>query len=96
MPAGVKRTTKKAIKKKKTNLSRLYVTMNKLVIDAVDNEIMKRFKLLIDASEEDLPKIEIDSLIKSPESSDSSLFPEGLQPYIKHYLFMTKRNRKKQ
>jgi len=98
MPAGAKKTTskttRKTIRKKKTNLTRLYTTMNKLTVDAVDNEIMRRFKLLIDASEEDLPKAEIDALIKEPSSAEPSVFPEGLQPYIKHYLFMTKRKNK--
>lgn len=92
MPAGAKKTTK-ATRRKKTNLNRLYSNMNKLTVDAVDNEIMRRFKLLIDASEEDMPKIVIDSLLANPSSSDPSVFPEGLQPYIKHYIFMSKRNK---
>ncbi|HON16828.1 MAG TPA: hypothetical protein PKX79_00750 [Spirochaetota bacterium] len=97
MPPKAKSTTKKVNKSaKKTNLMKLYNHMNKLSIDAVDNEVLKRFKMLIDACEEDVPKNDIDQLMGDPKGTDTSIFPEGLQPYIKHYVFMTKRNLKKQ
>ncbi len=98
MPTGGKDKPKtkagKVTRKKKTNLNRLYTTMNKLTIDAVDNEVMKRFKLLIDSLDDDMPKNKVDSLIAKPSSSEPNLFPEGLQPYIKHFIFMNKRNNK--
>lgn len=78
---------------KKTNLTRLYNHMHKLSSDAVDNEIMKRFKTLIDACAEDLPKIHIDALISEPRSADTSVFPEGLLPYVKHFVYMVKRDK---
>ena len=86
-------TTKSRKNIKKTNLNRLYNHMHKLSSDAVDNEIMKRFKVLIDACEEDLPKTNIDALIGEPKSADTSVFPEGLLPYVKHYIYMVKRDR---
>ncbi len=93
MPAAAKSTGKKTRKNlKKTNLLRLYNYMTKLSSDAVDNEIMKRFKILIDASEEDLPKADIDTLLNDYKNADIHAFPEGLQPYVKHYLFMVKRD----
>ncbi len=94
MPAQATKAPKKT-KKKKTNLTRLYSNMNKLINDAVDNEIMKRFKLLIDASEEDMIKTDVDLLINESDKADPSVFQEGLQPYVKHYLFMVKRNNNK-
>jgi hypothetical protein len=94
MPPRAKSTAKKVRKNtKKTNLTKLYNQMHKMSLDAVDNEIIKRFKILIDASEEDVPKTDIDQLISDPKSADTSLFPEGLQPYVKHYVFMTKRDK---
>ena len=94
MPAKAKSTAKKVRKNiKKTNLTKLYNQMHKMSLDAVDNEIIKRFKILIDASEEDVPKIDIDQLVSDPKSTDTSTFPEGLQPYVKHYIFMTKRDK---
>ena len=107
MPVKAKSTTTKAAKAKtakakttksrknikKTNLTRLYNQMHKLASDAVDNEIMKRFKVLIDAVEEDLPKTHIDALISEPKSADISVFPEGLLPYVKHFIYMVKRDK---
>jgi len=93
MPAAAKSTGKKIRKNlKKTNLLRVYNYMTKLSSDAVDNEILKRFKILIDASEEDLPKADIDTLLNDYKNADIHAFPEGLQPYVKHYLFMVKRD----
>ncbi len=92
MPVTKTKAGKKTRKNvRKTNLLRLYNRMTKLTSDAVDNEIVKRFKILIDASEEDLPKIEIDALLNDQENTDTHSFPEGLQPYVKHYIFMVKR-----
>lgn len=91
--ATKQRTTKSRKNIKKTNLNRLYNQMHKLASDAVDNEIMKRFKVLIDACEEDLPKIHIDALISEPKSADTSVFPEGLLPYVKHFVYMVKRDK---
>lgn len=94
MPAKAKSTAKKVRKNtKKTNLTKLYNQMHKMSLDAVDNEIIKRFKVLIDASEEDVPKNDIDQLLSDPKNTDTSLFPEGIQPYVKHYVFMTKRDK---
>lgn len=87
------RTTKSRKNIKKTNLTRLYNLMHKMSTDAVDNEIMKRFKVLIDACEEDLPKVHIDALISEPKNADTSVFPEGLLPYVKHFIYMVKRDK---
>ena len=94
MPTKAKNTAKKVRKSvRKTNLTKLYNHMNKMSHDAVDSEVMKKFKVLIDSAEEDLPKIVIDSLISDPKASDTSVFPEGLQPYVKHFIFMKKRDK---
>lgn len=81
--------------KRKTNLLRLCTTMGKEAEDAVDKEITRRFKTLIDTSDEDIPKTKIDIVLKQPNSVDINEFDESLQPYIKHYLFMIKRNNRK-
>jgi tRNA A37 methylthiotransferase MiaB len=94
MPTKAKNTAKKVRKNvRKTNLTKLYNHMNKMSQDAVDSEVMKKFKVLIDSAEEDLSKIIIDSLISDPKTSDTSIFPEGLQPYVKHFIFMKKRDK---
>jgi len=94
MPAKAKSAVKKVRKNvKKTNLTKLYNHMHKMSLDAVDSEVIKRFKVLIDACEEDLPKATIDTLIGEPKGADTSVFPEGFQPYVKHYIFMIKREK---
>ncbi|MCP4130624.1 MAG: hypothetical protein GY754_06545 [bacterium] len=69
--------------------------MNKFTLDAVDREIIKRFKIIIDSSEEDLNRTRLDEILNSPSDVDVGSYHESLQPYIKHYLFMLKRSKKK-
>lgn len=90
-------TAKKASqrKKRKGNLMRLYTRMNKMTEDAVDREVVKRFRIIIDASEDDLPKTVIDTIIKAPLEVEVSDFDENMQPYLKHFIYMTKRDSRK-
>ena len=81
-------------KKKNANLARLCTEMNGLAADAVDKEIIKRFKTMIDTTDEDITKTSLGLILKDPKSVDLNTFHEGLQPYVKHYLFMSKRNKK--
>jgi hypothetical protein len=68
--------------------------MNKVASDAVDKEIIKRFKTLIDTCEEDITKSSLLQVLKNSKDVDVNSFHESLQPYIKHYIFMVKRNKK--
>jgi len=78
--------------RKKANLSRLCTQMGKMTVDAVDKEIIKRFKIIIDTADDDITKISLDTILNNPSSVEVNQFHESLQPYIKHYLFMLKRN----
>jgi len=78
--------------RKKTNLSRLCIQMGKMSADAVDKEIIKRFKIIIDTAEDDITKGSLEAILSDPSSVEVTSFHESLQPYIKHYLFMLKRN----
>ncbi len=78
--------------RKKNNLHRLCVEMNRLVIDANDKEYVRRFKTLIDTSAEEITKSSLDQVLNRPNEVDVGALPESLQPYIKHYIFMVKRN----
>ena len=95
-----KTTAKKTVKavrsnKKKTNLLRLYAEMTKLIVDAVDREIVKRFKIIVDTGDGDITKQNLLAILKEPETTNPSSYEERLQPYIKHYLFMLKRKANK-
>lgn len=89
-----KNDPKAKIKTKKINLLKLYSEMNKLSNDAVDKEVIKRFKIIIDTSEEDITKKSLHLILKEPKSVDISEFNDSLQPYIKHYLFLFKRSKR--
>ena len=79
--------------RKKTNLLKMYSEMNKMTLDAVDREIMRRFKIIIDTCDEDITKTSLGIILKEPKSVELSSYHESLQPYIKHYLFMLKRTK---
>ena len=79
-------------KQKKVNLLKLYNVMNKHAKDAVDKEVIKRFKIIIDTSEEDITKKSLSTILKDQKNIDPSEFHDSLQPYIKHYLFLHKRS----
>jgi hypothetical protein len=86
-PATVKKQTKK------TNLLKLCSIMNKYGDDANDKEIIKRFKTTISSSvSEDISKTNLFNILKKPEDVNMTDFPESIQPYIKHYLFMYNRS----
>ncbi len=78
--------------RKKTNLSKLCAQMGKMSLDAVDKEIIKRFKIIIDTAEEDITRNNLETIFNDPSNVDISSYHESFQPYIKHYLFMLKRS----
>ncbi|MBP7736100.1 MAG: hypothetical protein KA369_09035 [Spirochaetes bacterium] len=82
------------VKTKKVNLLKLYSEMNKLSNDAVDKEVIKRFKIIIDTIEDDITKKSLLLILKEPKNVTVSDFGDSLQPYIKHYLFLLKRNKR--
>jgi len=86
---------KNLIKKKKLNLLKIYSEMNKLTVDAVDKEVLKRFKIIIDTCEEDITKVNMRLVLKDPKNVNIHVFHESVQPYIKHFIFLMKRNQKK-
>lgn len=77
--------------KRKVNLMKLCTEMNKIAIDAVDKEVIKRFRILIDAAEEDITKTGLHAVLKNWKDVEVTQFHESFHPYIKHYIFMMKR-----
>jgi len=92
--AMIKKTKKKGRSTRKVNLARLYTAMNKMSDDAVDKEILRRFKILIDSCDQDITKVAVDAVFKDPDAVDIAEFHEGLQPYIRHYIFLIKKSAK--
>ncbi|MBN2041844.1 MAG: hypothetical protein JW864_17545 [Spirochaetes bacterium] len=82
--------------RKKVNLLKLCAEMSNYADDANDKEIVKRFKTSITSSvNEDISKVNLSIILKKPADVDISIFPENIQPYIKHYLFMVNRSKRK-
>ncbi len=82
---------KSKVGKRKSNLLKLCAEMNKIALDAVDKEVIKRFRILIDAAEEDITKSGLHAVLKNWKDVEVSQFHESFHPYIKHYIFMMKR-----
>jgi hypothetical protein len=85
---------KKPKLKKKTNLLKLYSIMNKMSENAVDSEVIKKFKIIIEASEFDITKTALDGILKRPEDIVIKSFHESLHAYINHFLYMDKKDKK--
>jgi len=90
--SNVKKSPSKG--KRKTNLLKLCTAMNKLAMDAVDKEVVKRFKTVIDSATEDITKSLADQVINNSDELQINIIPEMFHPYVKHFLFMKKRNSK--
>jgi hypothetical protein len=85
-------SVKKKPGKRKVNLLKLYDLLNEQIKDAVDKEVAKRFKSVIDACENDIKKTDLSNIIRHYEKIDADAYGEVLQPYIQHYIFMMRRN----
>jgi hypothetical protein len=85
-------SVKKQSPKRKVNLLRLCESLNKLVKDAVDKEVAKRFKTVIDSCEVDITKTDLLNIMRHYEKVDADSYGEILQPYVKHYIFMMRRD----
>ncbi len=82
-------------RKRKTNLLKIHSAMNKMVEDAVDKEVVRKFRTIIDSSEEDLTRAQADEILKSPLNLNVGDFPESTHPYLRHFIFMHKREAKR-
>ena len=62
---------KKQSVKRKVNLLKLYELLNDLAKDAVDKEVAKRFKAIIDACEVDIKKTDLVNITRHYEKIDA-------------------------
>ena len=81
--------------KKTPNLKKLLTKMDAMSYDAIDREVVKRFKILIETSAFDISKTMFEEMLKKPKNVDISSIDESIQPYIRHFLLMLKRASKK-
>jgi hypothetical protein len=78
----------------KVVFGKLIDAMRKLSIDVIDREICKKLETLMLTSKEDLNPVAIKNLLASPLDFDTREIPDPYTQYVKHFIFMVKRNEK--
>ncbi len=78
----------------KPGFMKLLEAMRKLSIDVNDREICKKLDTLMVTSKDDLNLANIKSLLQSPLEFDPREIPDPYTQYVKHFIYMVKRNEK--
>ncbi|XDD52273.1 hypothetical protein AB3N59_18195 [Leptospira sp. WS92.C1] len=83
-----------ASKVKRSSFQRLLNAMKKMSLEVNDYEICKRLETIMMTSKEDLSQVVVKSLLDNPTDFDPKTLPEPYGQYIRHFVYMVKRNRK--
>lgn len=78
----------------KPGFSKLLEAMKKLSIDVNDREICKKLDTLMVTSKDDLNLTSIKNLLQSPLDFDPREIPDPYTQYVKHFIYMVRRNEK--
>lgn len=73
-------------------VSRLLSAMKKLIVEVNDQEICRRLEILMNSEKEDLPQPIVRRILDTPNEIDAREVPEPYTQYVKHYLYMLKRD----
>jgi hypothetical protein len=73
-------------------IGRLLTAMRKIVVEVNDQEICRRLEILQNSEKEDLPPSVVKRLLEAPAEFDAREIPEPYTQYVKHYLYMVKRD----
>ncbi|EQA36063.1 hypothetical protein LEP1GSC047_0558 [Leptospira inadai serovar Lyme str. 10] len=84
-----------AAKIKRTSFQKLLNAMKKLIMEVNDNEILRRLETLMATSKEDLNQAVVRSLLENPLEFDPKSVPEPYAQYVRHFVYMVKRNKKR-
>ncbi|MCB1158871.1 MAG: hypothetical protein H7A25_20335 [Leptospiraceae bacterium] len=68
--------------------------MKRLSVEVNDHEICKRLEALMHIGKEDLNLDSVKNLLKNPLEFDPREIPEPYTMYVKHFIYMVKRNEK--
>ncbi|WP_167882098.1 phosphatidylinositol phospholipase [Leptospira semungkisensis] len=83
-----------AAKIKRTSFQRLLNAMKKVTSEVNDHEILRRLETLMVTSKEDLNQAVIRTLLENPLDFDPKSVPEPYAQYVRHFVYMVKRNKK--
>lgn len=65
--------------------------MKKLIREVNDKEICNKLEILVSSEKEDIPNHLIKDILESPLTFDASKVPEPYTQYVRHYIYMVKR-----
>ncbi len=68
--------------------------MKKMSLEVNDYEICRRLETIMMTSKEDLSQVVVKSLLDNPLDFDPKTLPEPYGQYIRHFVYMVKRNKK--
>ncbi|TGL58926.1 hypothetical protein EHQ64_17970 [Leptospira sarikeiensis] len=68
--------------------------MKKVTSEVNDHEILRRLETLMVTSKEDLNQATVRSLLENPLDFDPKSVPEPYAQYVRHFVYMVKRNKK--
>ncbi|MBE7413433.1 MAG: hypothetical protein L6Q54_06525 [Leptospiraceae bacterium] len=74
--------------------NKLLNAMRKLSVEVNDEEICRRFETLMQTSKEDLNLNSVRSLLQNPVEFEPKEIPEPYTQYVRHFIYMVKRNEK--
>jgi hypothetical protein len=77
---------------KRLAFQRFLNAMRKLSLEVNDNEICKRLEILMATSKDDLPIAIVNQLLLDPKNFDPKLIHEPYTQYVRHFIYMVKRN----
>lgn len=78
----------------KVAFTKFIEAMRKLSTEVNDLEICKRLETLMLTSKEDLNMASVKTLLQDPQAFDPKEIPEPYTMYVKHFIYMVRRNEK--
>ncbi|MCS7205074.1 MAG: hypothetical protein NZ853_05210 [Leptospiraceae bacterium] len=72
-------------------IQKLLAAMRKLIREVNDREICNRLEILATSEKEDIPSDLLKDLLDNPLNFDANKIPEPYTQYVKHYIYMVKR-----
>jgi hypothetical protein len=75
-------------------VSKLLNSMKKLIREVNDKEICNRLEILMGVEREDIPPHLIRALFDDPFNFNADQIPEPFSQYVRHYLYMLKRDQR--
>ena len=78
----------------KQAFNKLLESMKGLCNEVNDQEICRRLETLMHTSKDDLSQFSVSQLLENPLDFDPREIPEPYTMYVKHFIYMVKRNEK--